>query len=489
MPAIGVTIESIANNAHGRVMQVGLLENVNTAAFSAGDVLYVSAVTAGVPTATAPLWPNLRQEIGTILVSDAAIGSIQLVARTVQNDSVIDHGGLLGLADDDHAQYLLADGTRALTAAWDAGAFEIRAETFESDVTTGTAPFTIASTTVVPNLNVDQVDGRDETEFALLVGRAGGQILRGGTAAGDDLDLRASSASDYTGMVLIGKGAGDYGTTTAVCADLWPDGITFGFAADIIALRLSSTLTQDINASFGLPNVALLSATYTHTIASGVVTPSVDFVFDSEPTITNPLATAASGGGYFGTISRPVFSSTGGSTLTTAANRAVGFLSAYDIGSSVTATTYTHYTVGSAAYGALTTTLSGTLTTETVLDCGTLLGTTQLTVVSDNADAEMRHRGPAVFGENAAVGTNEIVRIIQSSTSGAIPALLLDQADVDEPFFKVVGDAAAANLTRNIVDEGDVTTATRQGWIKVEVQDDGNQITDQDYYIPLYTLA
>ena len=42
---------------------------------------------------------------------------------------------------------------------WDAGAVEVRAQTFESDVVTGTAPLTIASTTVVTNLNADTVDG------------------------------------------------------------------------------------------------------------------------------------------------------------------------------------------------------------------------------------------------------------------------------------------------------------------------------------------
>ena len=35
---------------------------------------------------------------------------------------------------------------------------------FQSSVTTGTAPLTIASTTVVPNLNADQVDGNDASE-------------------------------------------------------------------------------------------------------------------------------------------------------------------------------------------------------------------------------------------------------------------------------------------------------------------------------------
>jgi len=56
---------------------------------------------------------------------------------------------------------LNADGTVPLTANWDAGSFEIRAQTFQSDVATGTAPIIVASTTVVSNLNADQVDGCD----------------------------------------------------------------------------------------------------------------------------------------------------------------------------------------------------------------------------------------------------------------------------------------------------------------------------------------
>jgi hypothetical protein len=67
--------------------------------------------------------------------------------------------------------------------------------------------------------------------------------------------------------------------------------------------------------------------------------------------------------------------------------------------------------------------------------------------------------------------------------------LLLDQADVDQDFVRFIGTAAAATLTNNIVNEVDVTTATRVGWLKVYVQDDGNQITDQFYYIPIYTLV
>jgi hypothetical protein len=77
----------------------------------------------------------------------------------------------------------------------------------------------------------------------------------------------------------------------------------------------------------------------------------------------------------------------------------------------------------------------------------------------------------------------------QSSGAGAIAALALTQSDVDEPFTKYIGTAAAATLTRSIVAEADVTTATRQGFVKIEIEDLGNQVTDQDYYVPFYTLA
>ncbi|MHC4501810.1 MAG: hypothetical protein ACYTFI_00775 [Planctomycetota bacterium] len=110
MPAIGVTIEAIANGAYGRIMQIGLVENANTSAFTAGDILYVSSTTAGILVATAPLWPNIRQEIGTILAVDASVGSVQVVARSMFNEGILDHGGLLGLADNDHTQYLLLAG-------------------------------------------------------------------------------------------------------------------------------------------------------------------------------------------------------------------------------------------------------------------------------------------------------------------------------------------------------------------------------------------
>ncbi|MHA2068642.1 MAG: hypothetical protein ACXABY_30130, partial [Candidatus Thorarchaeota archaeon] len=89
MPAIGITIESIANGSYGRVMQVGLLEDINTNTLTEGDILYVSDITPGVPKITPPITPNLTQEIGTVLVKSATEGAIQIVARGITGD---EHG-------------------------------------------------------------------------------------------------------------------------------------------------------------------------------------------------------------------------------------------------------------------------------------------------------------------------------------------------------------------------------------------------------------
>ena len=100
--------------------------------------------------------------------------------------------------------FVRQDGTTPLTANWDAGAFEIRAQTLESDVTTGTAPLTIASTTKVTNLNADQVDGKDETAFVLVDGT---RSMTG--------NLKIDSAANPAVQVRKGGDTNDYGELTS----------------------------------------------------------------------------------------------------------------------------------------------------------------------------------------------------------------------------------------------------------------------------------
>jgi len=90
------------------------------------------------------------------------------------------------------------------------------------------------------------------------------------------------------------------------------------------------------------------------------------------------------------------------------------------------------------------------------------------------------------------IGTSSLaarLHVDQFSNTGAQPVLALDQADVSEEFIRFIGTAANGVLTQSIVNDDDVTTATLQGWAKVYVQDDGNQITDQAYFMPLFTIV
>lgn len=98
-------------------------------------------------------------------------------------------------------------------------------------------------------------------------------------------------------------------------------------------------------------------------------------------------------------------------------------------------------------------------------------------------------KGDGTVGIGIAAGLLGQLHIDQTSTTGAKPVTVLDQADVSEEFVRFIGTAAVGVLTQSIVDEGDQASQTLEGWIKVYVQDDGDQITDQAYFIPIYTLS
>ncbi len=57
---------------------------------------------------------------------------------------------------------------------WDIGSYKLTAQTFKSDISQGTAPLEVASTTVVTNLNADKVDGYNASD---LIEFASGDIM------------------------------------------------------------------------------------------------------------------------------------------------------------------------------------------------------------------------------------------------------------------------------------------------------------------------
>lgn len=101
------------------------------------------------------------------------------------------------------------------------------------------------------------------------------------------------------------------------------------------------------------------------------------------------------------------------------------------------------------------------------------------------------------YVEKVTIGSNTVttpagvgrLSVFQGNSVGALPVVHVHQVDVSEEFIRFQGSAAAATLTQSIVAVADVTTATLIGYLKVHVVDDGNQITDQGYYQPIYTLS
>lgn len=75
---IGITAEAIANNGTGKVIVAGAVENVDTSAFVAGDVLYLSSSTAGGFQTTLPTQPNHGVLMGYVVRSNASTGVIEV---------------------------------------------------------------------------------------------------------------------------------------------------------------------------------------------------------------------------------------------------------------------------------------------------------------------------------------------------------------------------------------------------------------------------
>jgi hypothetical protein len=72
----GVAETNIANNASGWVVVMGEIDKLNTAAYAEGDILYLSATTAGAWASTKPSAPNHLVYVGFVARSHATVGII-----------------------------------------------------------------------------------------------------------------------------------------------------------------------------------------------------------------------------------------------------------------------------------------------------------------------------------------------------------------------------------------------------------------------------
>ncbi|KKN52692.1 hypothetical protein LCGC14_0609730, partial [marine sediment metagenome] len=169
-------------------------------------------VIAAEQTYTGPDGP--RRPFANTLVRTDANGYL-IITNPSPFGTGLDHGVLTGLSDDDHTQYLLADGTRALTANWDAGAFLITTDL----LSVGTSPPTLDTVNVDGSfLLTHTATGTEEHAMELIVDAASfGEVraldidyITGALAQGSDeaiilvnIDESGATGGDVAGLVVL----------------------------------------------------------------------------------------------------------------------------------------------------------------------------------------------------------------------------------------------------------------------------------------------
>jgi len=80
---IGVATTDIADNGFGYVTTIGVVNGLDTSAFTEGQAVFLSAITAGTFTATEPTTPNYSVQIGVILRANPSIGTLLVAVQLV----------------------------------------------------------------------------------------------------------------------------------------------------------------------------------------------------------------------------------------------------------------------------------------------------------------------------------------------------------------------------------------------------------------------
>ena len=115
-----------------------------------------------------------------------------------QGGAASDHGTLSGLSDDDHTQYLLADGTRALGGAWDMGSSATTNVNIDSGVITGITDLAVADGGTGASALTDLIALTTDTTGNYAAGDAEAGAATSGDAAVDFFGAGVDAVTDTT---------------------------------------------------------------------------------------------------------------------------------------------------------------------------------------------------------------------------------------------------------------------------------------------------
>lgn len=259
---VGVATTDIANNGFGYATTSGLVNGINTSAFTDGQIVFVSATTPGAFTATEPTAPNYSVQVGVITRANPSVGallvSIQIISTEVAHivgTVPVSQGGTGQITANDgfnalapsqtgnSGKYLTTDGSNTSWAVNPLGTVTSVAATVPAFLSISGSPITTSGTLAI---------GLSGTALPVLNGGTGST-----TATGSGSVVLATSPTLVTPL-LGTPTSGNFSTGTFT----WP---TFNQSTTGNA----TTATTATNVSGGTANVTTLTTSSTVTLNGG----------------------------------------------------------------------------------------------------------------------------------------------------------------------------------------------------------------------------
>jgi hypothetical protein len=193
--SIGVAKNTAANNEDLQVVTFGVISNLNTQAYTEGQVLYLSAATAGAWVTTLPVAPNHGVRIGWVVRSHPSQGAIFVDVQNYQELEELSDVNVAGVTDGQVLTYQSSSGT------WIPGTpnpGDITAVNVTSPITGGgtSGSVTVGINQAALSLTASQISDGSTTWARLAAANTftvGGHLISNSAAATVPLRIRAAS--------------------------------------------------------------------------------------------------------------------------------------------------------------------------------------------------------------------------------------------------------------------------------------------------------